>query len=62
MDLSFENPAVRYGMSLSTVVILVVLAFGFLEGTIRWLVLGIAVVELVFVPQLLKLAAEQDNA
>lgn len=62
MDLSFENPAVRYGMSLSTVVILVVLAFGFLEGTIRWLVLGIAVVELVFVLQLLKLAAEQDNA
>lgn len=62
MGSPLENPAVRYGMGLSSAVILVFIAFFLLEGTIRWLVLGLAVVEAVLVPQFLKMSIEQDTA
>ncbi|WP_195156017.1 hypothetical protein [Halococcus agarilyticus] len=53
----FANPAVRYGMGLSSAAILVFVAFTALDGTARWLVLGFAVLEIVLVPQVLKQAA-----
>jgi len=52
-----ENPVIRYGMGLSSAAVLAVVAFAFLDGTMRWLVLGLAVIEVVLVPQFLKRAA-----
>ena len=61
MSSPFANPAIRYGMGLSSAAILTFIAFTFLDGITRWVVLGLAVFEIVFVPQLLKRAvAEQD--
>lgn len=54
MGSPLENPAVRYGMGLSSAAILAFIAFFFLEGITQWLVLGLAVIEVVFVPQFLK--------
>jgi hypothetical protein len=51
-----ETPLVHYGIGLSSAVVLAVVAFAFLDGTIRWLVLGLAVVEALVVPQFLKRA------
>ncbi|NEU55854.1 hypothetical protein [Halorussus sp. MSC15.2] len=62
MDSPFENPAIRYGMGLSSAAVLVFVALSFLDGITRWLVLGMAVLEVVLVPQLLKRAMAQDNA
>lgn len=50
----YENLAVRYGMGFSSAAILAFVAFAFLDGSIRWLVLGIVVLEIVVVPQVLK--------
>jgi len=58
----FENPALRYGIALTNVAILVAIAFVFLDGTMRWLVLGIAVLDLLVVPRVLKMTAEQSAA
>ncbi|WP_135852832.1 hypothetical protein [Halorussus salinus] len=58
----FENPALRYGIALVNVAILVGIAFVFLDGTMRWLVLGIAVLDLLVVPRVLKMSAEQNAA
>jgi hypothetical protein len=62
MDTSppFENPRARYAVGLGSAAILVALAFLVLEGTVRWIVLGLAVVEVLIVPQLLKLRADRD--
>ncbi|MFC4447696.1 hypothetical protein [Halorussus aquaticus] len=62
MDSPFENPAVRYGMGLSSAAVLVFVALSFLDGITRWFVLGMAVLEVVLVPQLLKRAMAQNNA
>jgi hypothetical protein len=48
---------VRYGMGLSSAAVLLVLALTVFEGTLRTVVLALAVVEAVFVPQFLKYAA-----
>ncbi len=56
MDSPFESSAIRYGIGLSSAVMLVIVAFMVLEGTMRWLVMGIAVVEAVLTPQLLKMS------
>ncbi|WP_115865138.1 hypothetical protein [Halorussus litoreus] len=61
MDSNSDNPVLRYGMAFSSAAILVFVAFAFLEGTIRWLVLGLAVVEVVLTPKFLKWANEQDD-
>lgn len=58
MGSPFDSPFVRYGMGLSSAVVLAAIAFFFLEGTMRWIVLGFAVVEALFVPQFLKMATE----
>lgn len=52
----FENPASRYGISLVNAVIVTAIAFLFLAGTIRYVALGIAALEVVGVPQILKQA------
>lgn len=54
MPSPFASPAVRYGISAVNAAILVVIAFVFLDGTMRWLVLGIAVLEVLITPQFLK--------
>ncbi|QLK26211.1 hypothetical protein HYG81_00885 [Natrinema zhouii] len=56
MSSVFDSPAIRYGMGLSSAAILTVVAFAFLDGTMRWLVLGLAVLEITVVPQILKRA------
>ncbi|NHN58800.1 MULTISPECIES: hypothetical protein [Halorussus] len=62
MSSPLEKPVVRYGMGLSSAAILTFVAFAFLEGTTRWLVLGMAVLEVAVVPQFLKWAAAQESA
>jgi hypothetical protein len=59
MSSPLEKPLVRYGMAASSAAVLAVVAFVFVEGTVRWLVAGMAVLELLVVPQVLKMAAEQ---
>jgi len=61
MSSPLENPLVRYGMGFSSAAILAFVAFAFLEGTMRWLVLGIALIEATVVPQILERAAEQQQ-
>lgn len=58
----FENPAVRYGIGLTSAVILVFVALVFLDGTgiIQWAVLGLAVLEFLVTPQILKMAVENQ--
>lgn len=58
MGSPYENPVVCYGIGLSSAMILAIVAFVLLEGTIRWIVMGLAVVEAVILPQLLKMSAE----
>lgn len=53
MGSPFENPLVRYGMGLSSAVVLAAVAFLFLDGTMQLLVYGIAVFEAVFLPYFL---------
>jgi hypothetical protein len=54
MSSIFDNPAIRYGISLINATIIAIIAFTFLEGTIRWVALGIAALELIVTPQILK--------
>ncbi|WP_134669971.1 hypothetical protein [Halorussus marinus] len=61
MSNPLETPLVRYGMAASSAAILVIVAFAFLDGTMRLLVLGMAVLEIAVVPQILKRAAEQQQ-
>lgn len=50
----FDSPLVRYGISLVNAAIVAVVALTLLEGTIRWAALGIAALEVVAIPQILK--------
>lgn len=52
----FQNPIVRYGLPAVNAAIIAVIAFVLLEGTVRWVALGIAVLEVLVVPQVLKRA------
>lgn len=52
----YENPAIRYGVAFSTAALLAVVAIAFMEGIARWVILGLAVTEIVVIPQLLKQA------
>ena len=58
-DSPFEDPRVRYAFGLGSGAILVAVAFIFLEGTIRWIILGLAIVEVLIVPQVLKLRSRR---
>ena len=56
MPSPFASPLVRYGMSFVSAAVVAVVAFTLLEGTIRYVALGIAALELVVTPQILKRA------
>ncbi|GGM44615.1 MULTISPECIES: hypothetical protein [Haloarcula] len=57
MPSPFDNPAIRYGLPLLSATVVAAVAFLFLEGTVRYVALGIAVLEVVVAPQILKQAA-----
>ncbi|MFC6838095.1 hypothetical protein [Halomarina ordinaria] len=61
MSSPFENPIVRYGIGLCSASILVIVAFTLVDGTTRWVILGLAVVELLVLPPFLKYAQEQNE-
>jgi hypothetical protein len=50
----FDSPAIRYDISFVNAAVIALIAFAFLEGTIRWVALGIAALEVVVTPQILK--------
>ena len=50
----FDNPDIRYGISFVNAAVIALIAFAFLEGTIRWVALGIAALEVIVTPQILK--------
>ncbi|ELY76689.1 hypothetical protein [Natrinema pallidum] len=56
MDL--RDPTVRWGIGLTTGVLVAAIALLFLEGTMQLLVLGIAVFDAISTPQFLKQAVE----
>ncbi len=56
----YESPVLRYGIGLSSAAILVIFALYFFEGTARLIVLGMAVIEAVLIPQFLKMAANES--
>lgn len=60
MSSLLEKPIIRYGYPLVTAAIIVLIAFTLLDGTIKWVALGIAVLEIIITPQLLKRAAENS--
>lgn len=47
-------PVIRYGIGFSSATVLIFIVFALLDGTIRRLVVGFAIVEIVVVPQILK--------
>jgi hypothetical protein len=57
MSSLFSNPALRYGICFVNAIVIAIIAFTFLEGTIRWVALGIAALEVIVTPQILKQAA-----
>ncbi|MFC7078031.1 hypothetical protein [Haloarcula halophila] len=52
-----ENPLAHYGFPAINAVVITAIAFTFLDGAIRWAALGIAALEVIVVPQILKRAA-----
>jgi len=56
MTSPFDRSEIRNGMGVGSALIIAFVAFTFFEGTTRWLLLGVAVVELVVVPRVLKQA------
>jgi hypothetical protein len=53
----FSNPLVRHGVGAVGALAIAVVAFTFLEGTVRLVALGVAVLDLLVTPQVLKRAA-----
>lgn len=60
MSASFSNPAIRYGITFINAAIISVIAFTILDGTIRWVALGIAALEVVITPQILDRAGARN--
>ncbi|ESP87934.1 hypothetical protein [Candidatus Halobonum tyrrellensis] len=56
-DSPFANPLLRYGIGLSGAVVIAFVALFFLEGATRWIALGIAALDAVVTPMVLKRAA-----
>lgn len=54
MSSPFGSPVVRYGLSVVNAALIALIAVFLLDGLIRWVVFGIAVVEIVVTPQILK--------
>jgi hypothetical protein len=61
MSSPLNSPVIRYGYACMSAAIIAVIAFTVLDGTIKWVALGIAVIELVVTPQILKRVAESSN-
>lgn len=53
----FANPAIRYGIALSGALVMAFVAYSYLNGTIQLAVYGVALVDAVVTPQILKRAA-----
>lgn len=51
-----QKPAVHYGVPLFNAAIIAAIALTLLDGTVRWVALGIAILEVVVAPQILKRA------
>jgi len=49
-----DSPAIRYGISLVNAAVIAIIAVALLDGTIRWIALGIAALEVIVTPQILK--------
>ncbi|ELY86632.1 hypothetical protein [Natrinema altunense] len=56
--MNLEDPTVRWGIGLTSGVLVAAIALLFLEGTMQLLVLGIAVFDAISTPQFLKQAVE----
>ncbi|ELZ95963.1 hypothetical protein C440_06722 [Haloferax mucosum ATCC BAA-1512] len=55
MGSPLSNPLVHYGIGLVSTAVILLIAFTVVEdSTVRWLMVGIAVLELVVTPQILK--------
>jgi len=52
-----QNPVVHYGLPAINAVVIAFIAFVLLDGTVRLAALGVAAVEVLVVPQVLKRAA-----
>lgn len=52
----FANPLVRHGIGVAGAVTIAFVAFAFLDGTVRLVALGVAVLDLLVTPQVLKRA------
>jgi hypothetical protein len=52
-----QNPVVHYGLPAINAVVIALIAFVLLDGTVRLAALGVAAVEVLVVPQVLKRAA-----
>lgn len=50
----FDSPAIRYSISFVNAAVIALIAFVFLEATIRWVALGIAALEVIVTPQILR--------
>lgn len=55
------SPVFRYGYACISAAIIAFIAFAFLDGTIRWVALGIAVIDIVVTPQILKRVVETPD-
>jgi hypothetical protein len=53
-----ERPLVRHGIGVSGALIVAFVAFAFLEGTIQLLAYGIALLDAIVTPQILRMAVE----
>ncbi|WP_165384000.1 hypothetical protein [Natrinema altunense] len=56
--MNLQDPTVRWGIGLTSGVLVAAIALLFLEGTMQLLVLGIAVFDAISTPQFLKQAVE----
>lgn len=58
----FTHPAIRYGLGIGSAATLTFIAFSFLDGILRWLVLGLGIIEIVVIPQVLKQVLEYADS
>jgi hypothetical protein len=61
MSSPFERPLVRHGVGFVGAVTVAAVAFFFLEGTIQLIVYGIAVLDAIVTPQVLRLSAQSGT-
>lgn len=57
-----QSPTIRRGIALTNVALLLAVAFLFVDGLVRWIIVGMAVVEAVAVPRILSMVADSADA